>query len=238
MPTRGDAVPGREGASTPSDRAPGRIQSQEPPSRFPGTGSPATNEVDVAWPVPIAARWLVESGTPFEQLIAFGPGVFEAYARLRFIPDPSWPGQDEADVMLPENHLPDLVQTQRALHHLARYTSTPADCHFCVWDGYPDITLAPKVSETELMALPHRRYAMFRGPISRIDSFGPDFGAGRNIAPPAFVWPADHSWCFASDVDPHWAGLGAQRAALDSLAADALLDVIPAVPSEPQPRYY
>lgn len=237
MPSRRDAVPGREGIYTASDRAPSNAQSQEPPSRFPGTGSPASNQADVSWPVPDAARWIVESGTPFEQLIAFGPSVFEAYARLRFIPDPSWPSQDEADIILPENHLPELVQTQRALHHLEQFTGTPADCYFCVWEGYPDIALAPKVSESELVVLPHRRYMMFRSPLSRIDSFAGDFGSGRNISPPAFIWPADHSWCFARDVDPHWAGLGAQRAALDSLAADALLDVVSAAPGEPQPRY-
>jgi hypothetical protein len=55
---------------------------------------------------------------------------------------------------------------------------------------------------------------------------------------PAFVWPADHAWCFASDVDPHWAGIGADRAVVDRLVADRNLDVVHADPEERQPTYY
>jgi hypothetical protein len=56
--------------------------------------------------------------------------------------------------------------------------------------------------------------------------------------PPAFAWPADHSWCFARDVDPHWAGIGAEKAAIDTLLNTPELDVVPAQPTEPQPTYY
>jgi hypothetical protein len=55
--------------------------------------------------------------------------------------------------------------------------------------------------------------------------------------PPAFMWPADHAWCIASDVDPHWAGIGAATAAIDELLADPRLDLVPALPSEIQPAY-
>jgi hypothetical protein len=55
---------------------------------------------------------------------------------------------------------------------------------------------------------------------------------------PAFVWPADHAWCFASDVDPHWAGIGADRKVVDRLVADRNLDVVHADPEERQPTYY
>jgi hypothetical protein len=44
-----------------------------------------------------AADWFIQARTPCEQLINFGPPDFPAYARLRFIPDPTKPGQDEAD---------------------------------------------------------------------------------------------------------------------------------------------
>ena len=55
---------------------------------------------------------------------------------------------------------------------------------------------------------------------------------------PAFVWPADHRWCFARNVDPHWAGIGAEQAAIDILLNAAELDVVPAQPTEPQPTSY
>ena len=184
------------------------------------------------------AEWISGSTTPFEQLITFGPAGFDAYARLRFIPDPTGPGQDEADVELPDDHLHDLVQAQLALHRLADFTGTAADCFFLVWEGYSDVTFPPQVAEASMVVLPHRRYALFHGPLTGIDRFAEQLGSGSSIAPPAFVWPADRRWCFTSDVDPHWAGIGADAAAVDALISDAFLDVVPARPDERQPLYY
>ncbi len=56
-----------------------------------------------------AAEWLVRSSTPAMQLIGFGPATFEAYARLRFIPDPSGPGQDEANAHVAMDHPSDIA---------------------------------------------------------------------------------------------------------------------------------
>jgi hypothetical protein len=183
------------------------------------------------------ARWITGSSTPFDQLVTFGPDVFDASARLRFIPDPAAPGQEEADVELPEDHLPDLVQAQIALHRLAAFTATPDVCYFCFWEGYPYVDL-PKPRSDSMMVLPHRRYVLFSGPLQSIDSVAEDFGSGTPVDPPAFVWPADHRWCFACDVDPHWAGVGAERAAVQALVAHDGLDVVRAEPADPQPLYY
>jgi hypothetical protein len=54
---------------------------------------------------------------------------------------------------------------------------------------------------------------------------------------PAFIWPADHAWCVADDVDPHWAGIGAGTAAVDALVSDPRLDVVRADPAREQPFY-
>ena len=54
---------------------------------------------------------------------------------------------------------------------------------------------------------------------------------------PAFIWPADHAWCIANDVDPHWIGIGADTPAIDQLVAHPLLDVVPADPRQEQPYY-
>jgi hypothetical protein len=179
-------------------------------------------------PDPAAAGWLVRSGTPPMQLITFGPAGYEAYARLRFIPDPVRAGQDEADVDLPDDHPSDIAQARRALHLLASFTATPRECFFCVWEGYS--TLPPEVAGGPLVELPYRRYALLRGPLDGIDAWA-------EITPPAFVWPADRAWCFASDVDPHWAGIGAGRAAIEALLDDPGLDVVAALPTQAQPAY-
>jgi len=187
---------------------------------------------------PEAARWIAESETPFDQLVMFGPSGFEASARLRFIRDPNGPGEAESDVVVSDDHVSDLVQSQRALHRLAAFTATADDCYFGIWEGYSDVELPPEVTEASLVVLPHRRYALFRGPLLAIDTFAQDFGSGSVSAPPAFVWPADRRWCFARDVDPHWAGIGGSQAAVDALLADPDLDVVPARPDEAQPLYY
>lgn len=185
-----------------------------------------------------AAHWLVESPTPAMQLISLGPAGYETYARLRFIPDPGGPGQAEADVDVPEDHPSDIAQSRRALHLLARFTATPQECYFCLWEGYSDMELPAAVQSGPLVDLPHRRYALLHGSLTDIDSWQTHLGLGGPCAPPAFAWPADRSWCFVSDVDPHWAGIGADRVAIDLLRNTPDLDVVLANPEEHQPTYY
>ena len=86
----------------------------------------------------------------------------------------------------------------------------------------------------------HPRLAVF--PLPRITGRPRQLGdprrGGVGDFPPAFAWPADHRWCFASNVDPHWAGIGSEQAAIDTLLNTPELDVVPAQPTEPQPTYY
>ena len=50
----------------------------------------------------------------------------------------------------------------------------------------------------------------------------------RALVRPAVVWPADHPWIFTSDVDPHWAGIGASREAIKERLDDPVLDIVAA----------
>lgn len=184
------------------------------------------------------ASWLVQSRTPWEKLVTLGPDGFEARARLRFIPDPARPGQSENDVDLAPDHPVEIAQARRALHLLGQFTATPQDCYYCLWEGYGGMELPPTVQESPLVDLPHRRYALLRGAVADIDEWGASFGDRDHARPPAFVWPADRSWCFASDVDPHWAGIAGSRAAVDALVANLLLDVVPVGEGESVPTYY
>ena len=88
-----------------------------------------------------------------------------------------------------------------------------------------------------MVTIPHRKYFLLHGSLYDLGSWHETLGPVGSF-PPAFAWPADQSWCFAHDVDPHWAGIGAEQALIDTLLNAPELDVVPAQPTEPQPTYY
>ena len=101
------------------------------------------------------------------------------------------------------------------------------------WRSMPQL---PKVM------VPNRAYWLFRGPLADVGTW--DTAQDRpdqcrlDEAEPAFVWPADHAWCVARDVDPHWAGIGGTTTLISRLMADPRLDAVPADPTEVQPFYH
>jgi hypothetical protein len=221
-----------------------------------------------------AADWVVHSDLPWTQLVCFGPGGFESYARIRFLPDPTGPGQRESDA--DPGWRTD--QEPALLEVLAGHTATPEDCWFCVWEGFgqtgdavdgarygdgdwyadddgagaglarpdawpgwqpsPSAAAGPTLPK---VVVPHRAYWLFRGPLADIGGW--DTAQGWPGHPrldrvgPAFVWPADHAWCLARDVDPHWAGIGGTTALVTRLLSDPRLDVVAADPGQAQPAY-
>jgi hypothetical protein len=91
------------------------------------------------------------------------------------------------------------------------------------------------------VVVPNRAYWLFRGPLAEVGTWDTAQGwpgeCRLDETEPAFVWPADHAWCVARDVDPHWAGIGGHPALITQLTADPRLDVIPADPTKDQPLY-
>lgn len=213
-----------------------------------------------------AAGWIMAGDRPWQHLVSFGPPGFPAYARLRFLPDPAYEGQGENDVVVDGDAPSETAQLRAALEALARHTRTPDDCYFCLWDGWgsdiaggdgvrifdpQDGTLRRgrriepafpfSVLHGPKVVVPNRAYYLFRGRLSDFGDWGAaDMWPGQprlHMPDPAFIWPADHAWCVANDVDPHWAGIGAEVSAIDQLMADPRLDVVPADPGEDQPCY-
>lgn len=94
-----------------------------------------------------AADWLTASDEPWGRLVSLGPAGFPAYARLRFLPDPAYEGQSENDVDLGEDAPSETAQLRAVVDVLSRYTRTPGDCYFCLWDGWGlyDTTVARTV---------------------------------------------------------------------------------------------
>jgi hypothetical protein len=209
------------------------------------------------------ADWIADSDLPWQRLVTFGPAGFDAYARLRLLPDPVRRGQSENDVEAEDwriHQLPSLFEV------LGDHTTTPDSCYFCVWEGFgntePPIDddaayvvagsagteaqpgLAPERGTSlsvPKVVVPHRAYWLFHGPLGDAGRWETAHAwPGRyrvGDAEPAFVWPADHAWCVARDVDPHWAGIGGGALLIDRLIADPRLDVVPADPTQEQPFY-
>lgn len=172
-----------------------------------------------------AARWLTQSGVPEELLVSAGPGGYEAYARLRLIPDPDRPDQLESEAVAGTGGLSDIGKMRRALLSLATFTSTPESVYFGVWDGYSDVRLPPALSRGPLLKLASREYAVLHGRLEDIGGWERLLGTESDL-PPALVWPEDRRWCVVCDVDAHWAGIAATREAVDRLRADDGLDVV------------
>lgn len=187
-----------------------------------------------------ASAWITSSDLPWHQLVTFGPSGFDAYARLKFLPDPLHSGQPE--VSLGDNAPPERELLRATLEVLRQHTAAPDDVYFCLWDGWgPDGVYPASMLSCPKVEIPNRSYFLLRGALSDIGNWDDaEVSPGDPRLPlpePAFVWPADHAWCIANDVDPHYAGIGASAVAIDQLLAHAELDVEAADPQLQQPYY-
>ena len=82
----------------------------------------------------------------------------------------------------------------RALTVLGDHTHTPDDEYFCVWDGWGR---PPSLKGMPVVAVPHRRYLMFRGTLTDYADWVSPGTAGlaaEGLPPPAPIWPADRAW--------------------------------------------
>ena len=99
----------------------------------------------------------------------------------------------------------------------------------------------PSTPQPPKVVVPARAFWLFRGPLGDVGSWdsAQEWSADYRLlgAEPAFIWPADHAWCVANDVDPHWAGVGGTAPLISRLMADPRLDLVPADPAEDPPFY-
>ena len=178
---------------------------------------------------PAPARWITESTMPWDELAKFGPHtLFESHARLRYIPDegeslrpeiPPRPISEGGDAPV-FAELCDLLRSE---------TTTPDQCYFCLWEGWPDIDrdIDP---DPPTVHIPNRSYHLFTGPLSEVGQWSAVTGLD-SMPPAAFVWPADHAWCIASDVDPSWAGISSTKETISRLIDKARVDIVAADPT-------
>ncbi|WP_072803134.1 hypothetical protein [Rhodococcoides yunnanense] len=183
-----------------------------------------------------AASWMIEQGLPWQRLAGRGPLGYQKYARVRFIPDPSQPGQRINDVSFEQQELRENEQIGVVLDILSRYTRTPDDCYFCMWAGWGSIA----VDSPPNFAFPNRDYWMLHGTLADYGDWNSDNPARwpyGDAPDPAFIWPADRAWCVTNDVDPHFATIGAESAAIEEIVTDQRIDAVLDNPEHEPPHW-
>jgi hypothetical protein len=138
-----------------------------------------------------AARWLLQADVGWQDLVTYGPPGFDVYVRIAL---------RQGDVVNGFDEVP-LDTIRAALSTLASRTTT-AECGYAaVWEGWgggPPSPSAPRVD------IPNRAMLLFTGHVEALrDAAGLAWygSAVRVSQEPHLVWPEDHAWCLACDVD-------------------------------------
>ena len=141
-------------------------------------------------------------------LARYGPPGFDTYVRIT-LSSGDGPGEEPA--------------LRTALETLAGHTTTPAIAYVAVWEGWTSagpMPIAPRV------AIPHRAMLLFTGPVDELRD-APAlawYGSADGIyQAPHLVWPEDHAWCLACEVDEEIEFTVGGAASM----ARALADVLP-----------
>jgi hypothetical protein len=107
---------------------------------------------------------------------------------------------------------------------LRRHTVTPHNVFMAAWDGYGQVPEG--YAEAPVLDLEARSFLVRQG--SLIDALtlgqGPDGPQPVRPTQPTLLWPADRGWFLASDVDLDSTYLGASRAAIGDVLAQAGLE--------------
>ncbi|MBL0171751.1 MAG: hypothetical protein IPP90_13705 [Gemmatimonadaceae bacterium] len=114
----------------------------------------------------------------------------------------------------------------RLVSVLTKHTQTPASSILGIWDGYGGVLYPP--DEIGMMDLPFlRRLYLYQRPLSAVmRTF--QFHGSRSYRAPNLWWPADRSWCVATEIDYAWTYVGGTDACIAEIAADRMFESLPA----------
>jgi len=139
---------------------------------------------------------------------------------------------------------------------LARHTDPASDCFFALWEGWGWIpggrsmaVLRPVGTEAPAAAVPPafgeevrtgrrlhhpgRDYLLFCGPLEAAGDLGhwhaPDWFSPQ---PPSLFWPADSSWCVATEIDFDSTLIAGDHALIDAVLSAADLEAMPVEPGD------
>jgi len=133
------------------------------------------------------AQWLLESEVGWWDLVRYGPPGFEVYVRIALADGADREGEEPA--------------LRTALATLAGHTTTPAIAYAAIWEGWTSRGPSPNAPR---VTIPNRAMLLFTGPVNGLRD-APAlawYGSAHGIyQEPHLVWPEDHAWCLACEVD-------------------------------------
>lgn len=110
-----------------------------------------------------------------------------------------------------------------------RFTTTPEDCRFAVWDGWGDLHHRP---DAPLLTLPNRHYFVYSGPAAAVLAV-----PGGTASPPSLWWPRDQAWCVATEIDLDRTYVGGSAELIAALLTDPHLEAQQVDPADVQICY-
>ena len=190
------------------------------PAQLPERGRPVVRWSDVA-------RW---SGAPLGSLVQWHD---IALPQVTPLSEPPWHGQG------PREGSPFAGDVDALADDLADYTADAEACFFCVWVGFlgrgaavftplgaRPITPPRRDPPESVVSLPHREYGLIEAPLSfatSLDSLNDGSHKTANL-----WWPADRSWCVASEIDLRWTYVGGSSELIAHILADNRVEALPA----------
>jgi hypothetical protein len=128
---------------------------------------------------------------------------------------------------------------------LRTWTTTPDNCWFCLWEGYgwdnivlatrgePSPVLPDPIPETARQGprvhLPARDYLFYSGPVEAVLATVP---LANSEQTPNLWWPADRTWCVASEIDLAWTYVGGPADMIERVLASEDIEALPAEPED------
>lgn len=147
----------------------------------------------------------------------------------------------------------DPPDNRRLVDLLAGHTNSPDDAYFAVWEGNgffhagataiysagkkqsrpaPVVSIARELISGPRLRHPGRDYVVLSGSLREASTI-PDLIGAKPWTPSAnLVWPQDHSWCIATEVDFDSTLVGCSRAAAKEILACPDLESFPINPND------
>ena len=136
---------------------------------------------------------------------------------------------EKFDVILPDPGAIPTRVAQGVADVLGRHTGTPEQCYFAIWEGYGG--LRPSQGFGAPFEIPARRMLLYSAPIAAATE---QFDSDSLVSAyhPNLWWPADHSWCVATDIDYRCTYIGCDRATAQQLLSRSDIEVFEVQPTD------